>query len=136
MHTPASAAVVRERMSCRLSHVNVTMPPGRDPDARAFYGDLLGLQEIPKPASVQSRPGVWFDAGGLDVHVSAEEDRTRADVQRHFGLECDDVEALRSRLDKAGYVTENGRPAGWRRFFVYDPFGNRIEVHERGGLRS
>ena len=31
---------------------------------------------------------------------------------------------------------KDGRPAPWKRFFVRDPFGNRIEVHEAGGLRA
>lgn len=120
----------------RLTHVTVTMPPGSEAQARAFYGELLGLPEIPKPESVRDRPGVWFDAGGLDLHVSVEAERTGMDARRHFGLECADVDALRTRLDQAGVATEDGRPAAWRRFFAYDPFGNRIEVHERGGLRD
>jgi len=43
---------------------------------------------------------------------------------------------LRAKLDAVGMATEDGRPAPWRRFFVRDPFGNRIEIHEPGGLRS
>jgi catechol 2,3-dioxygenase-like lactoylglutathione lyase family enzyme len=120
----------------RLSHVNITMPPGAEDKAREFYGKLLGLKEIPKPESIRSRGGVWFDAGGLDVHVSVEENRFGADVRRHFGLECADVDKLRAKLDAAGVKTEEGRPAPWKRFFVYDPFGNRIEIHEVGGLRE
>ena len=120
----------------RLSHVNITMPPGAEAAAHAFYGQLLGLKEIPKPESLRTRGGVWFDAGGLDIHVSAEENRFGADVRRHFGLECPDVEKLRAQLEAAGVKTEDGRPAPWKRFFVHDPFGNRIEIHETGGLRE
>ncbi|MBW8864499.1 MAG: VOC family protein [Verrucomicrobia bacterium] len=120
----------------RLSHVTVTMPPGNEDKARHFYGQLLGLSEIPKPASLRDRGGVWFDAGGLDLHVSVEENRPGIDARRHFGLECADVEILRSHLEKAGVKTEDGRPAPWKRFFANDPFGNRIEFHETGGLRE
>lgn len=120
----------------RLSHINVTMPPGNEDQARAFYAGLLGLPEIPKPESIRGRGGVWFDVGGLDVHVSVEEDRPGADARRHFGLECADVKKLRARLESAGVKTEDGRPAPWKRFFVNDPFGNRIEIHEIGGLRA
>jgi catechol 2,3-dioxygenase-like lactoylglutathione lyase family enzyme len=120
----------------RLSHVNVTMPMGAEATARAFYAGLLGLPEIPKPEPLRARGGVWFDAGGLDVHLSVEENRTGQDSNRHFGLACMDVDALRCRLDKAGIKTEDGRPAPWPRFFVRDPFGNRIEVHEADGLRA
>ncbi len=112
------------------------MPPGNEDKARAFYTGLLGLREIPKPEAVRSRGGVWFDADGLDVHVSIEGDRFGPDVRRHFGLECADVEKRRAQLEAAGVKTEEGRPAPWKRFFVNDPFGNRIEIHEIGGLRA
>lgn len=120
----------------RLSHINVTMPKGSEDRAREFYDVLLGLAEIPKPEPLQAQGGVWFDAGGLDIHLSVEESRAGRDVRRHFGLECPDVERLRARLEAAGVKTESGRPAPWRRFFVCDPFGNRIEIHEPGGLRG
>ena len=120
----------------KLSHVNITMPRGSEDVARAFYTGGLGLREIPKPESLRVRGGVWFDAGGLDIHVSVEDPRSGADVSRHFGLECADVEGLRARVKSAGIETDDGRPAPWRRFFVRDPFGNRIEIHEAGGLRA
>src|SRR5215469_6953014 len=115
--------------SMKLSHINVTMPPGNEDQARSFYAGLLGLREIPKPESIRSRGGVWFDAGGLDLHVSVEEQRAGPDAYRHFGLECADVETLRRRLEAAGIKTEDGRPVPWKRFFAHDPFGNRIEFH-------
>ena len=120
----------------RLSHVAVTMPPGREDDARRFYSGLLGLPEIPKPEALRARGGCWFDAGGLDVHLQAEAAHAGSDARRHFGLACDDVDALRRKLAAAGVATEDGPPAPWRRFFVRDPFGNRIEVHEPAGLRG
>ncbi len=120
----------------RLSHVNVSMLRGSENIARAFYTGHLGLREIPKPESIRSRGGVWFDAGGLDLHLSIEEGQTGSDVQRHFGLESADVDGLRAKLAAAGIVTDAGRPAPWKRFFVRDPFGNRIEIHEADGLRA
>src|SRR3954468_1789419 len=119
-----------------LSHINVTMPKGSEDIARSFYGRHLGLPEIPKPEPLRARGGVWFDAGGLDIHLSVEEPRPGADAQRHFGLECADVDGLRVQLRNAGAETEDGRPAPWKRFFVRDPFGNRIEIHEPGALRA
>ena len=112
------------------------MPEGSEDIARLFYGELLGLQEIPKPEPLRVRGGVWFDAGGLDIHLSVEEQRLGADTQRHFGIECADVDGMKARLKTAGIETAAGRPAPWKRFFVCDPFGNRIEIHEPGGLRA
>ena len=120
----------------RLSHINITMPKGSEDLARSFYAGLLGLPEIPKPESIRSRGGVWFDAGGLDIHLSVEERRFGPDAQRHFGIECADVDGLKAKLKAAGVETDDGRPAPWKRFFVRDPFGNRIEIHEVGGLRA
>ncbi len=99
-----------------LSHINITMPKGGEEIARSFYVGLLGLREIPKPEPIRARGGVWFDAGGLDIHLSVEEQRSGPDVQRHFGLECADVDGLRARLKAAGIETDDGRPAPWKRF--------------------
>lgn len=120
----------------RLSHVNISMPPGREADARAFYGGLLGMQEVAKPEMMRARGGVWFTDNGLDVHLSGEDGPRAPDGQRHFGLEVDDVEAIRLRLEAAGHKTDGGRPVPRKRIFAHDPFGNRIEFHEQGGLRG
>jgi catechol 2,3-dioxygenase-like lactoylglutathione lyase family enzyme len=119
-----------------LSHINITMPQGGEDIARAFYNGLPGLPEIPKPEVLRGRGGVWFDAGGRDVHVPVQEIRGAPDEYRHFGLECAEVDGLRARLQAAGVETEDGRPTPWKRFFVRDPFGNWIEIHEAGGLRA
>lgn len=120
----------------RLSHVNVPMPRGGEDAARRFYGDLLGLAEVPKPEPLRARGGAWFEAGGLDVHLGVVDGFEPREAPQHFGLETDDVDALERRLAENGFATDPGRPAPWRRFFVRDPFGNRIEIHEKGGLRA
>lgn len=120
----------------RLSHINVTMPEGCEDLARSFYGAQLGLREIAKPEALRARGGVWFDAEGLDLHLSVEKQGGGPDTQRHFGLECADVEGKKASLSAAGHEIDEGRPAPWKRFFVRDPFGNRIEIHEAGGLRG
>lgn len=120
----------------KITHINITMPKGCEDMARSFYAGCLGLREIPKPEALRTRGGVWFDAGGLDIHISVEEQRSGPDAQRHFGLEYADVDQLRAKLNVAGIEIDDGRAAPWKRFFVRDPFGNRIEIHAPGGLRS
>ncbi len=110
------------------------MPEGGQETARSFYGDLLGLRQIAPPEPLSSQGVLWFDAGGIAVHVAVEDQGANPPSRRHFGLECAEVDQLRLRLESAGVQTQVGSPAPWKRFFVKDPFGNRIEIHEVGGL--
>jgi len=118
-----------------LSHINVTMPQDGEAIARLFYSGQLGLRELPKPKPLQNRGGVWFDAGGVALHLSVEEQRIGVDAQRHFGLGCGNVDGLKARLKAAGVEIEDGWPVPWKRFFIRDPFGNRIEIHQPRGMR-
>jgi catechol 2,3-dioxygenase-like lactoylglutathione lyase family enzyme len=118
-----------------LSHINITMPTDGEAIARLFYSGHLGLRELPNPTSPQGRDGLWFDAGGLALHLSIEEQRMGADTQRHFGFGCGNVDGLKARLKAAGVEIEDGPPVPWKRFFIRDPFGNRIEIHAPGGPR-
>jgi catechol 2,3-dioxygenase-like lactoylglutathione lyase family enzyme len=114
-----------------LSHINITMPKGGEELARSFYVGQLGLREIQKPRQLQDSACIWLDAGGFELHLSVEEMRAEADTRRHFGL-GGDVDGLRARLEAAGVATEDGPPSPRKRFFVHDPFGNRIEIHTPG----
>ncbi len=116
----------------RFSHINLPIPQAGEEIVRAFYCDLIGLPEIPKPPELAARGGCWFDAGGIDIHLSVSSDPPGE--QRHFGLEVTDLEELKKRLNQRGIEIDPGRPAPWPRFFAHDPFGNRIEFHEPGGL--
>lgn len=120
----------------RLTHVNITMPQGGEAAARTFYGELLGLPETPRPKAFRSHSGLWYDIGGLDIHLSIKQMPSEPDAYRHFGIEVEDVDALRAKMDAAGVITETGEPAPWKRFYMRDPFGNRIEIHQAGVLRE
>ena len=45
-----------------IHHVQLAMPPGKEEEARAFYCDLLGLPEVPKPGGSAARGGAWFES--------------------------------------------------------------------------
>ena len=46
-----------------IDHVQLAAPAGCEDDARRFFGELLGLEEIPKPEPIRARGGVWFRVG-------------------------------------------------------------------------
>jgi catechol 2,3-dioxygenase-like lactoylglutathione lyase family enzyme len=110
-----------------LHHVQVAIPPGAEHAARQFYGELLGMTEIEKPASLGDRGGAWFACGEQQVHCGVEPQIAAS--RRHPALLTDDLERLRARLLEAGLpVVEDRQIPGFQRFYTEDPFGNRIEI--------
>ena len=121
-------------MSLYLSHINIPMPKAGEAAARRFYTGHLGLREIARPECLRAEGGVWFDAGGLHLHLSVEEERSATNGQHHFGLGCGDLERLKRRLKAAGIRIEEGAPSSCKSFYVDDPFGNRIKIHQPRGM--
>ncbi|MFL5953865.1 MAG: VOC family protein [Gaiellaceae bacterium] len=116
-----------------IDHVQVAAPRGCEEEARAFYGGLLGLQELPKPEALSARGGCWFRAGDQELHVGVEEPFAPA-RKAHPGLVVADLDAAAARLSGAGIeVTPDDSIPGARRFYAADPFGNRLEFRERFG---
>lgn len=110
-----------------LDHVQLAAPPGCEDEARHFYGELLGLTEIPKPEPLRARGGVWFQVGAQQLHIGVEEAFVPA-RNAHPALRVDDLDALAARL--APNVMWDESLPGVRRFYSADPFGNRIELLE------
>jgi catechol 2,3-dioxygenase-like lactoylglutathione lyase family enzyme len=101
--------------------VQVAAPPGREAEARRFYGELLGMQEIDKPEELRARGGVWFQCGAQQLHVGVTENFTPAS-KAHPAFVVTDLDGLVSRLE---HVTKDGP-----RVYTADPWGNRIEILE------
>lgn len=111
-----------------IDHVQVAAPPGCEAEARAFYGTLLGLAELPKPEGLAARGGCWFRAGSQELHVGVEEPFSPA-RKAHPGLVADDLDALAERLAAEGIAVDwDEAIPGTRRFHTADPFGNRLEL--------
>ena len=110
-----------------IHHVQVAAPRGSEDVLRAFYGDLLGMAEVAKPAELVARRGVWFRAGGVEVHLGVEEPFAPA-RKAHPGLLVDDLDAVAQRLEAAGRPVARGMLPGFRRFHTADPCGNRLEL--------
>jgi catechol 2,3-dioxygenase-like lactoylglutathione lyase family enzyme len=113
-----------------IDHVQVAGPPGCEPEARAFYGGLLGLEELPKPEPLRARGGCWFRAGAQELHVGVAEPFAPA-RKAHPGLVVADLDALAARLQAAGVaVAYADELPGVRRLHAADPFGNRLEFRQ------
>lgn len=111
-----------------IHHVQLAMPAGGEDRARAFYRDLLGVPEVEKPDNLKPRGGCWFEADGLRIHLGVEED-FRPARKAHPAILVDDVNLLAALVAKAGYEVKKDEPfEGFLRAYVYDPFGNRIEL--------
>jgi len=110
-----------------IDHVQVAAPSGSEARARAFFADVLGMTEITKPAPLSARGGVWFQCGAQQLHVGIDS-RFSAATKAHPAIEVENLSALRACLQRAGIViTEDDTLAGVERFYVNDPFGNRLE---------
>ena len=115
-----------------MHHVMIAIPKGGETDARAFYGETLGLSELPKPETLQGRGGVWFSAGSIQLHLGIDPE-FRPATKAHIALQVSDIAELRDRLIAAGYrVDPDDSLPGFERYYVADPFGNRIEILEPG----
>lgn len=121
-----------------IDHVTIQIDDG-DEALRAaleFYVELLSLAPLDRPANTDNgRPGAWLQCGPQQLHIitgagaSAENRVSR----RHPAFRVADIEGLRKRLQTAGVdIIAGNRFPGQDRFFVRDPWGNRLEFVERG----
>ncbi len=117
----------------RLDHVQLAMPAGREDDAVAFYQGLLGLPQVPKPAPLATRGGCWFEKEDLRLHLGVDPD-FRPARKAHPALLVRGLAGLADRMRAAGVPTVDGEQIDdERRIYADDPFGNRVELLERGG---
>jgi len=115
-----------------IDHVQLGMPAGEAAlaKARAFYGSVLGLDEVPRPVQLAGRAGAWFASGQAAIHVGTEPD-FRPAPRSHPALVVD-LATLRSRLVGASIaIEEDEAHLPVDRCYVRDPFGNRIELVDR-----
>ncbi len=119
-----------------IDHVQLAMPAGEEEAGRAFYCGALGMVELPKPPPLAARGGAWFASGDLQLHLGVEDD-FRPARKAHPALRVEGIEDLAASLEAAGHpVKWDEELPGTRRFYVDDPWGNRIEVLEPSGSPS
>jgi catechol 2,3-dioxygenase-like lactoylglutathione lyase family enzyme len=115
--------------------------------SRGFYGGVLGLREIARPASF-TFDGAWFDVAGDEVHLIAERHTTQragthdrgAGLQMglvtHLALEVEDLGAMLEQVRSRGAEVAGGpmpRGDGAVQAFLLDPDGYVVELFERTG---
>lgn len=122
----------------RLDHITLVVA---DIEAsRKFYVDLLGLEEVQRPAF--DFPGAWFQCGSTEIHVTladensglpgwADRNVNRLTRGHHFAFEVNDIFATVEYFNNAGIKIESGpkqRPDGPTQIFVFDPDQHLIEL--------
>lgn len=119
-----------------LHHVQLAMPSGEEEAAIHFYEHLLGIPRVSKPTNLESRGGCWFESDAVRIHLGVESD-FRPAQKAHPALLVVGLGSLRSRLANAGVpIADDQSLPGYDRFYVSDPFGNRIEFLSRESSSS
>lgn len=115
-----------------IDHVQIAMPASGEESARAFYMDVLGFIEIPKPAELAKRGGVWLQSENVQLHLGIEPNFHPA-RKAHPAFIVNDLNSLITKAQSSGYEIDTTQPPldGFKRAHVFDPFGNRIELMEK-----
>lgn len=117
-----------------LHHAQITIPKAAEAEARQFYLEVLGLEEIEKPDSLKDRGGFWMRAGRSEIHLGTEDGFDRLSTKAHLAYLVEDLEYWRDLLREKAIEIQEGIPIpGYARFEFRDPFGNRVEMIQRLG---
>ena len=111
----------------KLQHVSSPFPAGRQADVRRFYGEVLGMDEVEVPRTLDGGRLVWYSSGeGMELHFFTGD--LAPGSTRHFCLDVEDLAGMRRRLTDAGFQPYEDTPIPNRpRFFCRDPFDNLVE---------
>lgn len=114
----------------RLNHVQICIPVGKEQEAREFYCDFLGLEEIEKPDVLKKNGGFWVLVADIELHIGTEQVENHS--KRHPAFEVERLDEIREMMKARGLrLRESPDLPAFRRFSFYDPFNNRIELLEK-----
>jgi catechol 2,3-dioxygenase-like lactoylglutathione lyase family enzyme len=116
----------------RLNHITVAAPAGEHDKVREFYGGILGLEEIPRPDSLNAIYDlIWFRFLDILLHIDFTPPWFVPAENRHIALEIEDLPAVRRYLESKRTTIREAVPMPDRdRFYLLDPFGNYFELME------
>ncbi len=118
-----------------VDHVQITVPRALEAATRRFYGEGLGFAEVPKPPELARNGGMWYRLGAVQLHVSLEDIDAAANSasRRHIAYDVGDLDAVERELRRRGLdiIPDRQPTPGFRRFYLRDPGGNRIEISQR-----
>jgi extradiol dioxygenase family protein len=110
----------------RLDHFLISIPEGKTSEARTFYSEIIGLDEIP---GNHPKGAIWFNMGDIQLHIREEKGQQISD--RHPAFEIEDLGEAKAYLESKGVTLSYSSDIdGRQRFFIRDPFDNRIEFLE------
>jgi catechol 2,3-dioxygenase-like lactoylglutathione lyase family enzyme len=116
----------------RFHHVSVNSNETPVADMVAFYRDVLGLTDAPRP-DIPGVPGHWHVVGDQELHlVGAPSVGPGIDpTGHHYCVAVDDLEAAIAELDARGieYVRAV-QGASDVQIWITDPAGNTIELQQ------
>ncbi|WP_424475064.1 VOC family protein [Oceanobacillus kimchii] len=114
----------------KIDHIQLSAPKGSEDKARKFYIDILGFDEEIKPQALQKNGGVWFKKEGVFLHIGIEEP-FHSLIKAHPAIEVENIPLFQAYLEENGISTQSdNKLPGAIRFYVRDPFGNRLEFLE------
>jgi catechol 2,3-dioxygenase-like lactoylglutathione lyase family enzyme len=116
----------------RFHHVSVNVN-GTDLDETvAFYRDVLGLGDEPRP-EIPGVPGHWHTVGQQQLHIVGAPARGAGidPTGHHYCVSVDDLDAAIAELDARGIAYVRGvQGEGVVQIWITDPAGNTIELQQ------
>jgi len=113
-----------------IDHVQIAIPKNGETAAREFYIEQLGFPEIEKPENLRGNGGFWLQAGVHQLHIGLVEPYHPA-KKAHPAFKLRELESYKRKIEAKGLITDPGESLpGAKRFYISDPFENRIEFLE------
>ena len=116
----------------RINHVTVAVPAGEEAKVRAFYGGVLGLEEVPQDKSLQGHYMlIWYKLLDILLHLDFSPPWVTPAENHHVALEVKNLKEVRTYLESKNAEIRHAVPMPDRdRFYLIDPFGTYFEFIE------